>query len=168
MKKTVKQNINEVRKLAKVMPKSLNEAIYEDFQYGDEQAAPMEEDPRKKMAPQFAPQAPEGDDENTNIPTPAAEPAQDTAPAPAEAAGAEAGAAPAGDMGEGEDATANPASEKARGLIDDIRKTALRAMADLADDPESPEYENLKRIWSLCDRAVSEKQEQKEILQKTK
>jgi hypothetical protein len=162
MKKTVKQNINEVRKLAKVMPKSLNEAIYEDFQYSNE------EDPQKKMAPQFAPQAPEGDDENTNIPAPAAEPAQDAAPAPAEAAGAEAGAAPAGDMGEGEDATDNPASEKARGLIDDIRKTALRAMADLADDPESPEYENLKRIWSLCDRAVSEKQEQKEILQKTK
>lgn len=162
MKKTVKQNINEVRELAKVMPKSLNEAIYEDFQYGNE------EDPQKKFAPQFAPQAPEGDDENTNIPAPAAEPAQDAAPAPAEAAGAEAGAAPAGDMGEGEDATTNPASEKARGLIDDIRKTALRAMADLADDPESPEYENLKRIWSLCDRAVSEKQEQKEILQKTK
>ena len=56
--------------------------------------------------------------------------------------------------------------EKARKLIDNIRKQALRAMADLADNPESPEYENLKRIWSLCDRAVSEKQDQKEVLQK--
>ena len=165
MKKTVKQNINEVRKLAKVMPKSLNEAIYEDFQYGNEEEAPVEDDPQKKMAP-FAPQFPEGNDETNNTPAPAPAPTQDAAPA--EAAGAEAGAAPAGDMGEGEDVAENPASEKARGLIDDIRKTALRAMADLADDPESPEYENLKRIWSLCDRAVSEKQEQKEILQKTK
>lgn len=162
MKKTVKQNINEVRNLAKVMPKSLNEAIYEDFQYGNEEQAPVEDDPQKKVAP-FAPQFPEGNDEQN---TPAPAPVQNAAPA--EAAGAEAPAAPAGDMGEGEDVTTSPASEKARGLIDDIRKTALRAMADLADDPESPEYENLKRIWSLCDRAVSEKQEQKEILQKTK
>jgi hypothetical protein len=62
----------------------------------------------------------------------------------------------------------NEASEKAKKLIDDIRKMSLRAMAELADTPECPEYENLKRIWQLCDKAVSEKQEQRDILQKAK
>ena len=51
-------------------------------------------------------------------------------------------------------------------LIDDIRKRALRAMADLADSPESPEYINLKAIWRLCDKTVSEKQEERETLAK--
>lgn len=51
-------------------------------------------------------------------------------------------------------------------LIDDIRKKALRAMADLADSPESPEYINLKAIWRLCDKSVSEKQEERETLAK--
>lgn len=50
--------------------------------------------------------------------------------------------------------------DKARTLIDDIRKQALRAMAELADTPDCAEYENLKRIWQLCDKAVSEKQQQ--------
>lgn len=69
----------------------------------------------------------------------------------------------------GEEQGGNPnASEKARQLIDDIRKMSLRAMAELADTPECPEYENLKRIWQLCDKAVSEKQEQRDILQKAK
>ena len=49
-------------------------------------------------------------------------------------------------------------SETARTLIDDIRKRTLRAMAELADTPDCPEYENLKRIWQLCDKVVTEKQ----------
>lgn len=57
-------------------------------------------------------------------------------------------------------------SVKARQLIDNIRKMALRAMADLADVPQSPEYESLKRIWTLCDRSVNEKEEQREIVNK--
>lgn len=67
-----------------------------------------------------------------------------------------------------EEMPVNNASEKAKKLIDDIRKMSLRAMAELADTPECPEYENLKRIWQLCDKAVSEKQEQRDILQKAK
>lgn len=57
-------------------------------------------------------------------------------------------------------------AEKARKLIDNIRKQALRAMASLADTPQAPEYENLKRIWQLCDKAVNEKEEQQEIINK--
>lgn len=51
-------------------------------------------------------------------------------------------------------------------LINDIRKKSLRAMAELADTPEDPNYENLKRIWQLCDKAVNEKQDQREFAAK--
>lgn len=57
-------------------------------------------------------------------------------------------------------------SQKARKLIDDIRKMSLKAMAELADTPQAPEYESLKRIWQLCDKAVNEKEEQREIMNK--
>lgn len=39
-------------------------------------------------------------------------------------------------------------------------------MAELADTPEDPNYENLKRIWQLCDKAVNEKQDQREFAAK--
>ena len=39
-------------------------------------------------------------------------------------------------------------------------------MAELADTPQSPEYESLKRIWQLCDKAVNEKEEQREVMNK--
>lgn len=51
-------------------------------------------------------------------------------------------------------------------LINDIRKKSLRAMAELADTPEDPNYENLKRIWQLCDKAVNEKQDQRGLAAK--
>lgn len=70
------------------------------------------------------------------------------------------------DVNQMEEPVIDSASEKAKKLIDDIRKMALRAMAELADTPQDPSYENLKRIWQLCDKAVSEKQEQQEVLQK--
>lgn len=43
------------------------------------------------------------------------------------------------------------------GFIDDIRKKSLKAMAQLADYPESPEYEQLKKIWQLCDKKPDQK-----------
>lgn len=48
-------------------------------------------------------------------------------------------------------------------LINDIRKKSLRAMADLADTPEDPNYETLKKIFTMLDRAVSEKNEPKDM-----
>lgn len=68
--------------------------------------------------------------------------------------------------GEPEEPVAPDYSEKARKLIDDIRKMSLKAMAELADTPQSPEYESLKRIWQLCDKAVNEKEEQREVMNK--
>jgi len=46
----------------------------------------------------------------------------------------------------------NNASEKARKLIDDIRKMSLRAMAELADTPDDENYIMLKKVWSMTDR----------------
>ena len=46
----------------------------------------------------------------------------------------------------------NPASEKAKKLIDDIRKMSLKAMAELADTPEDENYLMLKKVWSMTDR----------------
>ena len=51
-------------------------------------------------------------------------------------------------------------------LINDIRKKALKAMANLADTPEDPNYEVLKKIFMMLDKAVSEKQEQREVIAK--
>ena len=48
--------------------------------------------------------------------------------------------------------TINPASEKAKKLIDDIRKMSLKAMAELADTPEDENYLMLKKVWSMTDR----------------
>ena len=50
-----------------------------------------------------------------------------------------------------------------RELINDFRKKALKAMAELADTPEDPNYEILKRIWQLCDKATCEKPEEKVV-----
>lgn len=51
-----------------------------------------------------------------------------------------------------EEPTASNASEKAKKLIDDIRKMSLRAMAELADTPEDENYIMLKKVWSMTDR----------------
>lgn len=65
-----------------------------------------------------------------------------------------------------DDDMGNPASQKAKKLIDDIRKMSLRAMAELADTPQDKYYENLKKIWQLCDKAVNERLEDEEVLHK--
>ena len=51
-------------------------------------------------------------------------------------------------------------------LLSDIRKKALKAMANLADTPEDPNYEVLKKIFMMLDKAVTEKQEQREVMAK--
>ena len=51
-----------------------------------------------------------------------------------------------------EEMPVNNASEKAKKLIDDIRKMSLRAMAELADTPEDENYLMLKKVWAMTDR----------------
>ena len=51
-------------------------------------------------------------------------------------------------------------------LLSDIRKKAINGMAKLADTPEDPNYEMLKKIFLMLDKAVTEKQEQREVMAK--
>ena len=37
-------------------------------------------------------------------------------------------------------------------FVDDIRKKALKGMAQLADNPDDERYQLLKKIWQICDK----------------
>ena len=63
------------------------------------------------------------------------------------------------DEPEVEEPDQNTASEHAAKLIDDIRKKALRAMADLADTPEDENYIMLKKVWQMTDRKPEQQQQ---------
>lgn len=45
-------------------------------------------------------------------------------------------------------------------FVDDIRKKALKGMAELAEDPESPSYQILKKIWQICDKKPEDQKAQ--------
>ena len=51
-------------------------------------------------------------------------------------------------------------------LLADIRKMSINGLAKLADNPDDPNYEMLKKIFLMLDKAVTEKQEQREIMAK--
>jgi hypothetical protein len=72
------------------------------------------------------------------------------------------------DMGfEDEEPMSTPSNDmNAEELLSDIRKKAINGMAKLADTPEDPNYEMLKKIFLMLDKAVSEKQEQREVMAK--
>lgn len=146
MKKTVKKNIHEVTRIAEKMPRTLNEAIYEDYSgFSDISEAEEFEDPMKQQAPG---QMPAGEQ------TPAQEPVQQTpgdveAQAQQEAPVETPSEAPVGDMPEekGESDALNIEQ-----FVDDIRKKSLRGMAQLAETPEDERYQLLKKIWQICDK----------------
>ena len=75
---------------------------------------------------------------------------------------------PMGDEPMGEEPVISQETENmnADELLSDIRKKALKAMANLADTPEDPNYEVLKKIFMMLDKAVTEKQEQREVMEK--
>lgn len=43
-------------------------------------------------------------------------------------------------------------------LINKIRKMALEGLSQLADNPEAPQYEALKKIWQFCEKKPSDNQ----------
>ena len=60
-----------------------------------------------------------------------------------------------------------PAEEVgANNLLADIRKMSINGLAKLADNPDDPNYEMLKKIFLMLDKAVTEKQEQREVMAK--
>lgn len=48
--------------------------------------------------------------------------------------------------------------QKVAKFFDDIRKKSLLGMAELADYPNSVEYEQMKKLWQLCDKKPEPKQ----------
>lgn len=48
-------------------------------------------------------------------------------------------------------------------FVNDIRMKALKGMAELADNPESSEYQILKKIWQICDKKPEEQRAQEPI-----
>ena len=59
-----------------------------------------------------------------------------------------------------------PAEMGAEKLLADIRKMSINGLAKLADNPDDPNYEMLKKIFLMLDKAVTEKQEQREVMAK--
>lgn len=146
MKKTVKKNIHEVKRLAEKMPRTLNEAIYEDF--GDITEDEELQDPMKRQMPADAPVQPEP----MQQPMPQEQPEEIQQEVPQ---GEEAPVETPmdGDMG------GDMPEEKGEGdalnveqFVDDIRKKSLRGMAQLAENPDDERYQLLKKIWQICDK----------------
>lgn len=143
MKKTVKKNIHEVTRIVEKMPRTLNEAIYED--YSDITEAEEFEDPMKQQVPA---EMPAGEQAPAQEPVQQA-PADVEAQSPQEAPVETPSEAPVGDMPEekGESDALNIEQ-----FVDDIRKKSLRGMAQLAETPEDERYQLLKKIWQICDK----------------
>ena len=144
--KTTKQNINEIKRIAKSMPKSINEAVYEEFSDANSDLQP-EDDMRKKMAVPAAQgpvaDGPQGEDEPS---APAVDNGAVEAPVVDTGAADMGAAADMGEEKEGED------SLNVEQFVDDIRKKSLRGMAQLAENPDDERYQLLKKIWQICDK----------------
>lgn len=70
-----------------------------------------------------------------------------------------------GDYAEGEDETVasqavEAANGEAGGVINQIRELTLKGMVALCNNPESAEYQTLKKIFTFCDKAVIEKDDE--------
>ena len=65
-----------------------------------------------------------------------------------------------------EEPVEEPQGMGAEKLLADIRKMSINGLAKLADNPDDPNYEMLKKIFLMLDKAVSEKQEQREVMAK--
>lgn len=55
------------------------------------------------------------------------------------------------DNGKDTRSTSNPSISSS---ISQIRKIALGAISRISDNPTSPEYDLLKKIWNMCDKGI--------------
>ncbi len=113
MKRTLKEDIKDIKRFTSVMPKTLNESL--GFNEDVEMDEPIEE-PEPEM--------------------PAHEEPEEEA----------------------------PTGMDVKAFIDDIRKKSLKGMAQLADNPDDPNYDILKKIWQICDKAYND-QKQGQMMQ---
>lgn len=62
------------------------------------------------------------------------------------------------DMNYEEEMPAEETSEAVESYIDHIRKYSLNALSELCDNPESEEYQMLKKIFQMCDKKPEKKE----------
>lgn len=110
MRKDMRTNINEIRKMTTKFPKTLKEAL--NFNETDDSIETAEE---PTMEPEIHHEEPVMDKPN--------------------------------EPKEMQSVGMNVAE-----FVDDIRKKALRGMAELADNPDDEKYQLLKKIWAICDK----------------
>lgn len=144
MKKTVTSKINEIRHIVSKMPKTLNEAVYEDF-------GGLSEDEelgyKKPLAPEAGAEAMPQEEPMTQV-----DPEQNM-PAPEETPQAQSVDMAMNDVSDmPEDKEEGPDSLNVEQFVDDIRKKSLRGMAQLAENPDDERYQLLKKIWQICDK----------------
>lgn len=116
MKRTLKENIKDIKKITSTMPKTLNEMM--EFEGNDPAYMPDEEE----------------------IAEPTEEPAVEAEPE--------------------EEPKPHSDTMDVKAFVDDIRKKSLKGMAQLADNPDDPLYDILKRIWQICDKAYNDQKQQ--------
>lgn len=54
----------------------------------------------------------------------------------------------------------DPANAEVVNIINQIRQIALQGIAKLANNPESPLYDTLKKVWQIIDKTVETKEEE--------
>lgn len=150
MKKNVIKNINEIRSIVSKMPRTINEAVFDEVGGYMNEADDIVDAEPKMVEPQMGMG---GDDQ---MPAQQAQPeAPVEEPAPEAPQGVEPDAAPA----PAEEMPADMPEEKGdtdalnvEQFVDDIRKKSLRGMAQLAENPDDERYQLLKKIWQICDK----------------
>lgn len=148
MKKNVIKNINEIRSIVSKMPRTINEAVFDEVGGYMNEADDIVDAEPKMVEPQMGMG---GDDQ---MPAQQAQPeAPVEEPAPEAPQGVEPDAASAEEM------PADMPEDKGEGdalnveqFVDDIRKKSLRGMAQLAETPDDERYQLLKKIWQICDK----------------
>lgn len=62
----------------------------------------------------------------------------------------------------------DPANAEVVSIINKIRLTALQGIAKLANNPESPLYDTLKKVWQILDKTVETKDEEETVKESVK
>ena len=58
------------------------------------------------------------------------------------------------DEDDAEEVQQAPADPEVTGYMNQIRQIAIQGLAKLANTPESPQYDVLKKIWQILDKSV--------------
>ena len=121
---TIRENIDLVRNLSNKMPKTITEAM--DFEEKfDERPFSDEDIPEEDEPVNFS---------EMDVDEPVDEPIEEPETEPVD------------------NSAEGPDTSNAKELINSMRKQALRAMAEIADAPESEEYQMLKKVFQLLEK----------------